>query len=228
MNNPKNLTILLQGTNWAQKTHKLKVKFENQVNKKAQQAISNVKSVRYSMEKGVYKFFQNMESRINSTVDTAIKDIDILRYEVSVECYTNATKELAIAQEAALANLLACQNMSQAYQDIEQMAEQAQPIVLDITKDAELIIAGIAECGATTGFAQWQCAFKYVAEELKNLVNQWPDAKKFVSTVERLGIDVELQVKTCYNAPSQKTLEKRIKEAMAHFSACSQQTMPTM
>uniref|UniRef100_A0A0K8T416 Uncharacterized protein n=1 Tax=Lygus hesperus TaxID=30085 RepID=A0A0K8T416_LYGHE len=82
MNNPKNLTILLQGTNWAQKTHKLKVKFENQVNKKAQQAISNVKSVRYSMEKRVYSFFQNMKSRINSTVDTAIKDIDILRYEV--------------------------------------------------------------------------------------------------------------------------------------------------
>ncbi|KAF6200032.1 hypothetical protein GE061_006332 [Apolygus lucorum] len=215
----------VEGSNWAQRTKNLEKKFENLVNRKAAQAVSGVKNAKYSLQKDVYKFFQYMESKINTTVASAIKDIDILKFEVSVECYTNATKEIVTAQEAALANLLACQNMSQAYQDIEQIAQQAQPIILDIASDVKVILAGVAECGTEAGLAQWKCAFKYVSEELQNLVNQWPDAKKFIVTAERLGNDVELQVNTCLDAPTQVTLEKRIKEAMAHFSSCSQQTM---
>ncbi|CAB0006665.1 unnamed protein product, partial [Nesidiocoris tenuis] len=113
-------------------------------------------------------------------------DVEILKSEVPVECYKNATKALYIAEEAVVEDLLACKNMSQAYVDINKMAQQSSIIALDVVKDAKVIVQGIADCETKTGLEQFKCAVQYASIEIKQIVSQWPEAK--VSQMELLWI----------------------------------------
>ncbi|BES99177.1 Hypothetical protein NTJ_11994 [Nesidiocoris tenuis] len=206
---------------WEDKARAVVDKFEKWLDGKARAMIEKVNNIEGLVKSDVEKFVAFEEEEIKSYIASALEDVEILKSEVPVECYKNATKALYIAEEAVVEDLLACKNMSQAYVDINKMAQQSSIIALDVVKDAKVIVQGIADCETKTGLEQFKCAVQYASIEIKQIVSQWPEAKAYIASMKELTYDVRSQVNACMTTSQHIALEQRVQDALDSFSSCS-------